>query len=49
MIFFEHLIKFGIDKISFSLPKFFLILFFSVKDNSMHYFTSKDVNLKFKC
>ena len=30
----------GIDNVSFNFPKFFLILFFSVKDNSMHTLTS---------
>ena len=40
--------KFGLDIVSFNLPKFFLILFFSVKDNPMHKFTSKDANIKFK-
>ena len=36
--------KFGIERTSLNLPKFFLIFFFSVKDNCMQKFTSTDVN-----
>ena len=36
----EVSIRFGIDNVSFNFPKFFLILFFSVKDKSMQTFTS---------
>ena len=34
--FFWTSIKFGIDKLSFSFPKLFLIFFFSVKDNCIY-------------
>ena len=35
-VFTGHSIKFGIDNVSFSLPKFFLIFFFSVKDKCIY-------------
>ena len=38
--FFWTSIKFGIDRLSFSLPKLFLIFFFSVKDNCSYIFNT---------
>ena len=44
--FFCTSIRFGIDRVSFNLPKFFLIFFFSVNDKCIQKFTSLDAKIK---